>query len=135
MPLSSPVAGSAVATGQFAAQPFYPLAFFIRDKAKGAPVEFVFPTEGGVHLSPHYVGIIDGAPNPDAAKLLMAWLFTPEAQQLAADTGYYPLVSGQPGPDGLPTVDDLDLMKPFVLEDVGGVMAENLEIVKQAFAQ
>lgn len=132
---SSPVAGSAVATGQYAVHPFYPLAFYIRDKAKGAPVEYVFPTEGGVHLSPHYVGILDGAPNPDAAKLLMAWLFTPEAQQLAAGTGYYPLVSGQAGPEGLPSVDDLDLLKPFVIEDVAGIMAENLAVVKQELAQ
>jgi iron(III) transport system substrate-binding protein len=131
---SSPVAGSAVATGQFAVQPFYPMAFYLRDKAKNAPVEFVFPTEGGVHLSPHYLGVINGAPNPDAAKLLMAWLFSPEGQEAAAEVGYYPLVPGQSGPEGLPPVEELDLLKPFNLDDVGGVMAGNLDIVKEAFA-
>lgn len=132
---SSPVAGSAVATGQYAVQPFYPMAFYLRDKAKNAPVEFVFPTEGGVHLSPHYLGVINGAPNPDAAKLLMAWLFSPEAQDAAAEVGYYPLVPGHAGPDGLPPADELDVLLPFNLDDVGSVMAGNLEIVKQAFAR
>lgn len=130
---SAPVAGSAVATGQFSVEPLYPMSFYLNDKAKGAPVEYVFPTEGGVHISPHYLGIVKDAPSPDAAKLLMTWLFTPEAQQAMSDLGYFPLVPGQVGPDGSSTIDDLDLFKPYNLHDLSGTFADNLKVVKAAF--
>lgn len=129
----SAVAGTVVATGQRALHPFYPLGYYLRDVERGAPVDFVFPTEGGVHLSPHYLALMDGAPNPDAAKLLMTWLFTPEGQQAAAEVGLYPLVPGEPGPDGYPAADELDHLKPFPLEDVNRIASENLEIVNAAF--
>ncbi|MER7797137.1 extracellular solute-binding protein [Microbacterium sp. NPDC096154] len=130
---SSPAAGNAVATGEYALQSWYPMPFFMRDKAAGAPVEYVFPTEGGVHISPHYLGLINGAPNPAAAKLLMTWLFTPEAQQAMAEIGYYPLVPGQEGVPGYPSIDDLELLKPFSLTDLSTINAQNLEIVQGAF--
>lgn len=130
---STPVAGSAVATGQFAVEPFYTMSYFLADSAKGAPVEFVFPTEGGVHLSPHYLGVVKGASNPDAARLLMTWLFTPEAQQAMAGLGYSPLVAGQAGPNGFPPVDELDLLKPWDLADLQSHSSENLALVKEAF--
>lgn len=130
---SAPVAGSAVATGQFSVEPFYPMSFYLNDKAKGAPVEYVFPTEGGVHISPHYLGIVKDAPNPDAAKLLMTWLFTPEAQQAMSDLGYFPLMPGQIGPDGSSTIDDLDLFKPYNLHNLSETFAANLKVAKAAF--
>ncbi len=52
-----------MATGQFALDPFYPYSFYLRDKEQGAPVAFVFPTEGGAHISPHYLGILKSARN------------------------------------------------------------------------
>lgn len=130
---SGPVAGAAVATGQFAVNPFYPYSFYLRDKAQGAPVEFVFPTEGGAHISPHYLGLLTGAPNPEAAKLLMTWLFTPEGQQAASDVGYYPLMPDSPAPQGYPSVNELDLLKPFPIAEVGQISAGNLAKVKAAW--
>ncbi|MHA6622578.1 ABC transporter substrate-binding protein [Pseudonocardia sp. DLS-67] len=133
MQASGAVAGSAVATGQFALDPFYPYSFYLRDKEQGAPIEFVFPTEGGVHVSEHYLALLEGAPNPDAAKLLMTWLFTPEGQQAAADIGYYPLMPDSPAPGGYPSVNELDLLKPFTIDQVGQVSADNLARVKNAW--
>jgi iron(III) transport system substrate-binding protein len=130
---SGPVAGTAVATGQFAVNPFYPYSFYLRDKEQGAPVQFVFPTEGGVHISPHYLGLLDGARNPEAAKLLMTWLFTPEGQQAAADVGYYPLMPDGPAPEGYPSVNQLDLLRPFPIQEVGQISASNLARVKAAW--
>ncbi|WP_417510160.1 ABC transporter substrate-binding protein [Microbacterium sp.] len=131
---STPAAGAAVATGEFAVQPAYPMAFYLRDRASGAPVNWVLP-EDGVHLSPHYVALLKGGPNSDAAKLLMAWLFTPEAQQASAELGYYPLLPGEAGPNGLPPADELDLLKPISLTDVLEVHAKNLAEVKAAFGE
>lgn len=132
---SSAVAGTAVATGQFALHPFYPFSFYLRDKAKGAPVEFVFPTQGGVHLSPHYLALIKGAPNPEAAKLLLTWLFSAEAQQESAAVGHYPLMPGQAGPGGFPPADELDLFKPFPLDTVNQIAAENVARTRTAFGK
>lgn len=130
---SIPAAGTAVATGQYAMHPFYPLSFYFRDKDKGAPVEFVFPTDGGVHISPHYLGLMQGAPNPDAAKLLMTWLFSPEGQQAAAEIGYYPLMPGADGPPGYPSAQELDLFKPFPLQNVNQIARDNLATVQAGF--
>lgn len=130
---SSPVAGAAVATGQHALNPFYAYSFYLRDKEQGAPVAFVFPTEGGAHISPHYLGILESAPNPNVAKLLSTWLFTPEAQQAAADVGYYPLMPDSPAPAGYPSVNELDLLKHFPLDQVVAISEENLATAKRVF--
>jgi iron(III) transport system substrate-binding protein len=132
---SSPAAGNAVATGEFALHGWYPMSFYMRDKAAGAPVEFVFPTEGGVHSSPHYIGLIKGAKNPDAAKLLATWLFTPEAQQAMAKIGYHAVVPGQPGVPGFPAMDGLDLLKPFNLSDLVAINDASRKTIHAAFAK
>jgi iron(III) transport system substrate-binding protein len=128
-------AATAVATGQFDIVPFYTLDQYETLKAQGAPVGFVFPTEGGVHLSSHYLGILKGAKNPDAAKLLETWMFTPEGQKAAASIGYYPSVNGSAGPSGLPAVDKLDLVKSYSLAGLDDMNAKNLATVKEAFPQ
>jgi iron(III) transport system substrate-binding protein len=127
-----PVAGNAVATGEFALDPAYTLALYQKVKQQGAPVEFVFPTEGGAHLSPNYLALVRGAPNPDAARLLMAWLFTPEAQAATADVGWYPLMPGAAGPEGFPAAAELDLLRPFPLDQVGQIAQENLAVIQES---
>jgi iron(III) transport system substrate-binding protein len=55
-------------------------------KEKGDPVEIVYPSEG----TPLIVGpnaIFKAAPNPNAARLLQSWMFSPECQQLCIDHG------------------------------------------------
>ncbi|MQA84535.1 MAG: extracellular solute-binding protein [Streptosporangiales bacterium] len=124
--------GTAVATGEFPVAATYPYSFYIRDKAKGAPVEFVFPVDGGNHLSPHYLALLSGAPHPNAAKLL-TWLFTPEGQRALADAGYYPTMPKGPAPGEYPPVDELELLEPFPIAKVNDISAENLAAVKEAF--
>lgn len=127
---SAPAAGNTVATGEFDVNPAYPYSFYMHDVERGAPVGFVFPVEGGNHLSPHYLGLVQDAPSPDAAKLLMSWLFTPEAQAANADIGYYPTMPGVPGPDGSPPIDELDLLEAIPLDEVNALADENLETVQ-----
>ncbi len=58
----------------------------IQMKEKGEPVEIVYPTEGTpIIVGPS--GVMKDAPNPNAAKLLMSWMFSQEAQQLMVDFG------------------------------------------------
>jgi iron(III) transport system substrate-binding protein len=55
-------------------------------KAKGEPVEIVYPAEG-TPLITGPSGIMARAPNPNAARLFYAWSMTREAQQLNVDAG------------------------------------------------
>lgn len=90
-------------------------------KASSAPVAFeavpgmVVPLYGGTAM-------LDGGPNPEAAKLLQAWFVTPEAQQaLITLANAYPLLPGmetpadwpalQPMIDALAVIDPADYMK------------------------
>jgi iron(III) transport system substrate-binding protein len=55
-------------------------------KEKGDPVEIVYPTEGTpVIIGPS--GVLKDAPNPNAARLLQSFMFSPECQQLMVDVG------------------------------------------------
>lgn len=130
---ATPATGEAVAVGEFPLAAFYPYSFYVRDADRGAPVAFVFPVEGGNHLNPHYLGVVDGAPHPEAAKLLVAWLFSPEGQQAIADVGYYPTVPDGAAPGDYPPVNELDLLKAFTLPEVNTVAAEHLELVQAVF--
>ncbi|NUR86532.1 MAG: extracellular solute-binding protein [Nonomuraea sp.] len=83
--------------------------FFAKDKAKGAPVQFVFPSDG-VMVAPNFYGVVKDAPHPAAAKLFMSWLFTPEAQDAFAKAGVYPLMPGAKTADGIPPTDQLKVV-------------------------
>jgi iron(III) transport system substrate-binding protein len=54
---------------------------YLEFKAKGAPLEFVFPHEG-TPASPQVWGIIDKSPNPQAARLFLDWLLSPVGQKV-----------------------------------------------------
>jgi iron(III) transport system substrate-binding protein len=59
----------------------------IREKAKGAPVEFVFPSEGVSAVS-EPVAILKTTRNPEAAKAFVDFLISKEGQELALKQGY-----------------------------------------------
>ena len=59
----------------------------IREKAKGAPVEFVFPSEGVSAVS-EPVAILKSSKNPEAAKAFLDFLLSKEGQELALKQGY-----------------------------------------------
>ena len=82
----------------------------IREKANGAPVEFVFPEEG-VSAVTEPVAILSSTDNPDAAKAFVDFLLSPEGQQLAADQGYLPAHPDITPPEGFPARDEIKLME------------------------
>lgn len=73
----------------------------IREKAKGAPVEFVFPTEG-VSAVTEPVAILSTAKNPEAAKAFIDFLLSEEGQKLAVSQGYIPARADAGLPAGYP---------------------------------
>jgi iron(III) transport system substrate-binding protein len=55
-------------------------------KEKGSPVEIVYPSEGTPFLSGS-AAIADKAPHPNAARLLIGFLFSRDTQQFMSDVG------------------------------------------------
>ena len=89
----------------------------IQLKEKGEPVEIVYPAEG-TPLIVGPSGVLKDAPNPNAARLLQSFMFSPECQQLMVDYGglrsFHALVKDKPGRKSLA---EIKLMK----DDPAGV--------------
>jgi iron(III) transport system substrate-binding protein len=83
----------------------------IREKAKGAPVEFVAPSEG-LSAVTEPVAILNTTKNPEAAKAFVDFVLSREGQELARRQGYVPAHPAIAPPDGFPARDALKLM-PF----------------------
>ncbi|WP_197945305.1 ABC transporter substrate-binding protein [Oricola thermophila] len=81
----------------------------IREKAKGAPVDFVFPEEGVSAIS-EPVAILSNTKNPDAAKAFVDFLISREGQELAASQGYMPAHPEVSPPEGFPPLSDIRVM-------------------------
>ena len=81
----------------------------IREKAKGAPVEFVAPGEG-LSAVTEPVAILSTTKNPEAAKAFVDFLLSREGQELARRQGYVPAHPAVAPPDGFPARDALKLM-------------------------
>jgi len=81
----------------------------IREAAKGAPVKFVFPTEG-VSAVTEPVAILQSAQNPDNAKLFVDFILSEDGQKLAASQGYIPAREGVALPEGYPDRSEIHLL-------------------------
>ncbi|MDR7144610.1 ABC transporter substrate-binding protein [Rhizobium sp. BE258] len=81
----------------------------IREKAKGAPVEFVFPEEG-VSAVTEPVGILAGAKNADAAKKFVDYVLSEKGQEGFLKLGYIPARNGMKVPEGFPARDSIKVL-------------------------
>lgn len=73
----------------------------IREKAKGAPVEFIFPAEG-VSAVTEPVGILASSKNAEAAKKFVDYVLSVEGQEGFVKLGYIPARNGIAMPEGFP---------------------------------
>lgn len=83
----------------------------IREKAKGAPVEFVFPAEGVSAVS-EPVAILSTTKNAEAAKAFVDFILSKEGQELALKQGYLAAHPAVAVPAGFPARETIRLM-PF----------------------
>lgn len=81
----------------------------IREKAKGAPIEFVFPSEG-VSIVTEPVAMMKGAKNPEGAKAFIDFVLSQAGQKLVLEQGYLPANTNLPVPKGFPQRDSIKLM-------------------------
>ena len=81
----------------------------IREKAKGAPIEFVFPTEG-VTLVTEPVAMLKGSQHPAQARAFIDFVLSQAGQELVLKQGYLPAHPALPVPAGYPARDQIKLM-------------------------
>lgn len=78
-------------------------------KAKGSPVEFVFPAEGVTAVT-EPVAILKTAKNPDAARAFVDFLLSRDGQALAVRQGYLPARKDVAPPPGFPPVEAIKII-------------------------
>ena len=99
-------------------------------KERGQPIEVVFAVEGTPQIS-NPMAVFKAAPNPNAARLLVAWIMSPEGQQfLVTLSGQYPANRLVKAKAGLPA---LDTIKTF-REDPAAV-EKQAEEIKMKYAK
>jgi len=95
-------------------------------RAKGSPVDFVFPREG-VSAVTEPVAILKTAPNPAAAKAFVAFILSKAGQELAVRQGFLPARLDVEPPSGFPKPADLHIL-PL---DMGRTVQETSELKAQ----
>lgn len=97
-------------------------------KAKGSPVDFVFPSEG-VSVISQPVAILKDSDAPDAAKTFVDWQLGRAAQEQSVAQGYFPILEGVAAPAGYPDPASLKVLPT----DLGKLLADDTAN-KEAFA-
>ena len=99
-------------------------------KENGDPIEIVYPAEG----TPLIVGpnaVFKNAPNPNAARLLQAWMFTAEGQQVIVDSAgmhsAHPQAKERPG--------RTPLSKIKLMKDDAVAVERETENIKKRYTQ
>jgi iron(III) transport system substrate-binding protein len=80
-----------------------------RAKQEGSPVELVYP-EDGVPVITEPIGIMKGTDNEETAKAFVDFVLSEEGQKLAAEIGYTPIREGIAAPEGLRTLDEMNIL-------------------------
>lgn len=93
---------------------------------EGSPVEVVYPEEGVLAIT-EPIGIMDNAQNRPAAEAFVDYVLGETGQQLAAELGYTPIREGIEPPEGLPSIEELDVIAP---DDLGELASSQEDDVR-----
>lgn len=78
----------------------------IRSKNDGAPIEFVYPSEGSLCVT-EPIGIVAGTKNEAAAESFVDFILSEDGQKATAEIGYTPIRKGVAAPEGLKSADEI----------------------------
>jgi iron(III) transport system substrate-binding protein len=98
-------------------------------RAKGSPVDFVFPAEG-VSIVTEPTAILRGTKNPEAARAFVDFLLSKDGQELAVSQGYFPARKDVKPPPGFPDVASLKILPVDIAE-----LEKRDELNKKRFAE
>ena len=94
-------------------------------KAKGSPIDFVFPTEGSPAVT-EPVAIVKTTQNAAAARAFVDFILSDEGQKLAVSMGYIPAKAGVGMPSWLPAGTKINVM-PTDIAKVSDANSANLK--------
>lgn len=100
-------------------------------KAKGSPVDFIFPAEGLPAVT-EPVAILKTTQNPEAARAFVDFILSDEGQKLAVAMGYIPAKAGVGMPAWYPAGTKINLM-PTDIAKVVQTNAANLKRFSELF--
>ena len=100
-----------------------------RTARKGGPVVPIYPAEGSPTV-PVGVAVMAAAPHPNAARLLVHFILSPEGQQILADYGGRSFLPGIAVPSGLAPTEQLKL-----LHADPAAVAEETEAIRKRYTQ
>lgn len=101
----------------------------LRAKADGAPIEFVYPSEGSLCVT-EPIGILKSSKNQELAKLFVDFILSEDGQKTTAEIGYTPIKMGVAAPEGFRTADEITNLT----YDIGTLVSER-ENDKAAFSK
>lgn len=101
-----------ISSGEFAYQPLSASISILNAQKDGAPVEVQFFDENNVIATEKWM-LAAGAPSSDAAKLLLSYLFTVEAQEETLAAGNFPVNQDESltSPHGWPSLEELNFVE------------------------
>lgn len=107
---STAPASNAVAAGERLVAAMMDSWEVVMRERKGLPISINFPKEGAP-VAPSPVAVVAGAPNPNAAQLLMHYIISRDGQQLIMDdVGAYTARTDMPPLKGMPKLEELKLI-------------------------
>jgi iron(III) transport system substrate-binding protein len=86
-----------------------------RAKADGSPIDLIYPKEG-VPVITEPIAIMKNTKNEAAAKAFVDFVLSEEGQQLAAEIGYTPIRNGINAPEGLKTIEEMNVLEADLSE-------------------
>jgi iron(III) transport system substrate-binding protein len=96
-----------------------PYANFVESKAKGNPIEVIFPTDGA-KLTRGPTFILANAPHPNTAKLFMEFLLSVPGSEILVGDGHAPLRPEVAPPPGAKLISEIK-MGPMSEAEVAGI--------------
>jgi iron(III) transport system substrate-binding protein len=100
-------------------------------KAKGSPIDFVFPAEGNPAVT-EPVAILKTTTNPEAARAFVDFILSDEGQKLAVSMGYIPANPSAGAPAWLPPGTKIKLM-PSNIAQIVDANSANLKRFAEIF--
>lgn len=124
---------SVLTTGEYPIAASYPYDYYLRDVENQAPIGWFFPLEDANYVALNSAGVLVDAPHPNAARLLAAWLLTPAAVDVYHEIGQYSVMPGSGAPEGLPPLEEVDLLEPAPWDRIQEINDAALELTKRIF--
>lgn len=89
----------------------------LRAKAAGAPVDFIYPTEGSLVIT-EPIGIVANTPHRQAAESFVDFILSKRGQEVTAQIGYTPIRTDVAPPQGYRSVDELHALSADIAKMV-----------------